>query len=249
MPEKDKPGALIKFERFSPRVAVRARRQRILWLIDLSRADATTLLSAERPGDLLNLCATLFRCGFLVPQLDVPSDLQVQRLAQRLRAAPEPLETLVSELCKVTAAVADGGGYSLEFQPGSKLTLAGHAVKTKEWASRHSLWSPSTDEGFVQAVVFGAISLFSTDEAAMVRRCDREKCKRAFLATRPKQRFCSKPCASAAAFERYKTTKGEDVYKTEHRKVARLWYRRNRKRLARRKKEGRETSSSDGTQT
>jgi hypothetical protein len=249
VPEKTRPSAPIKFERFSPRVAVRARRQRLLWLIDLSRADATTLLSSERPGDLLNICAILFRCGFLVPRINVPPDLQVQRLAQRLRDTPGSLETLIKELCKITAAVADGGNYALEFQPGSKLMLDGHAVKANEWAERQKLWSPPSDEGLIQAVVFGAIFLFSTDEAAMVRRCVREKCKRVFLAIRPKQRFCSKPCASATAFERYKTEKGEDVYKAEHRKVAKLWYRRNRKRLGRRKKEGRERSSADGAQT
>ena len=50
----------------------------------------------------------------------------------------------------------------------------------------------------------------------MVRRCEREPCKRVFQAARPKQRFCSHKCASAAAFENYKRQIGEEAYKARH---------------------------------
>ncbi len=63
-------------------------------------------------------------------------------------------------------------------------------------------------------------------------RSGQEKCRRIFLATRPKQIFCGRRCANAATFERYKRERG-DVYRAEHRKTARASWRLKQRKLGR----------------
>jgi hypothetical protein len=75
--------------------------------------------------------------------------------------------------------------------------------------------------------------LLTQPEGAMVRRCAREKCQRVFLASRPKQVFCGRPCASISAFERYKEGMGEEAYRAKHRKTARASWQWKQRKLGR----------------
>jgi hypothetical protein len=147
-----------------------------------------------------------------------------EKLAQDLRADPKCLQTLIKELGEFLSTVADGGVCKIHLMAGSSGILDAGALKA---GRSPSVWisSPGSRSGLIQGVLFGVLFLLSKGEGAMLRRCARDVCRRVFLAKRPKQIFCDRPCASAAAFERYKQERGDEAYRTEHRKTARLSWR------------------------
>jgi hypothetical protein len=116
-------------------------------------------------------------------------------------------------------------------QPGTKLTFKGSGKSAL--GERLAILSPPDFDGFTQAITFRAAQFLDSPEGHMVRRCAREACKRIFLATRPKQIFCARPCASAEAFERYKHDLGRDEYSKRHNKSAREAYRHKQRLLGR----------------
>jgi hypothetical protein len=194
-------------------------------------------LAGEQPGDLLNICAGLVSRGWLLrPRQDGVLVADPYRLAQDFRADPQTLERIIEELRQLFDAVADGRAYELRVLPGSSVVFDAGALKA---GKPPYIWhrEQTGRDGMVQAAVWSAIgTLDHSEEGAMVRRCQREACRRVFLATRPKQVFCGRPCASAAVFERYKQKLGEEGYRAKHRETARLSSRRKRRRAAKQQK-------------
>jgi hypothetical protein len=219
----------------SLKAQARWRRDGITFLLDLSRVEAEKLLGSEQPGDLLNVCAGLSRFSNPVSRDSTEAGTlatAAENLAQDLRRDPKCLEKLIKQLREFLSTVAGGGVCTIQIMPGSKAVLHAGALKA---GRSPSAWmnSPASRNGLIQAVLFGAFFLLSKGEGAMLRRCQREACKRVFLAKRPKQIFCDRPCASAAAFERYKDNLGADKYRAQHRKTARHSWRKTQKKQGR----------------
>ena len=201
----------------------RLRRENLAFMLTLSQAEPQPLLAAERRGDLLNLCTGLRGRGFCwePPKTGARGAewlvQESERLAQKLRAEPAALKELIEELRKFFDAVADGGRCEIRFMPSSAFVL--QAVAPEAPSERpFSFVTPAGRDGFIQSVVLGAALYVAWSPEAIVRRCAREACRRVFLATRPKQIFCGRRCASAAAFEDYKQAHGEE-YKAKHREA------------------------------
>jgi hypothetical protein len=225
-----------KDSRIGARALSRWRRQWISFLVGLGRRSAQDLLSGEQPGDLLNVCAGMVRGG-LMWLLDGAPAQGAEHFAQLFRANPKSLETLLTELRRLLDAVADGGTYELAIEPDSKIVLDAGALKAGDLKRGSTMHHPSNEKGMVQCVLFAAQRLLSNDEAAMVRRCDREPCKRVFQAARPKQRFCSHQCASAASFENHKRQIGEEAYRVKHREAVKRSYDHYHKKIRKNRKE------------
>jgi hypothetical protein len=200
----------------------------INFLIRLSETDPVALVSAERPGDLPNLIADLFRFRLLLPATDIKT--AVSRLTDSLRADPGLLRHVPALVRKLLAATADKQHFEWKLRPGSKVIFEGAVAATSP--GRMILFTPEGRRDFEQVIVFGAMLFLYREDGEMVRRCAREVCGRIFLATRPKQIFCGRRCASAAAFERYKQGIGEEAYKEKHRKAARHSWQVKRRRRA-----------------
>ena len=201
------------------------RRWRIGFLIHLAETNVATLLAPESSGDLLNIARDILRAGLLLPPKQAPLDLEMNGLAAWLRTNPTQLEAAISALRKLLAAVADAGQFEWTFAQGSKVRLSGVALKA--YGQGLAFSSPSSPPSAAdQAIVLAAMLTLSSHEGAMVRRCARADCpgRRVFLATRPKQIFCSRSCASNAVFERYKQRQikelGEEEYRAKHARSA-----------------------------
>jgi hypothetical protein len=204
-----------------PKAAIRFSRDSIKFLIGLSETDPAALVASGQPGDLINLVFNFYRFHYLGGAAMARDEAvaEARGLADALRANPERLELVVESLKLLLTNTADGGRFELPLLPGTKAV----SYFTSDARRTHFLWSPRDDryEGLRQAIVYGALQLLHTQEGAMVRRCARQTCHRIFLAARPKQIFCSRRCASAAVFERYKQKLGEDAYRAKHRETAR----------------------------
>jgi hypothetical protein len=212
------------------KIAARWHRQIIAFLIRLSQSDTGALFSAERPGDLLNLAHDLLHFRFVLANGDAPTRETADSLAQWLRSRPDRFLRSIESLRKLLDAVAGRGQFQWELAKGTKVTLDAKALKAGDVVRRFTF---SSAGAFEQAMILGAMLALASEEGPMVRRCARESCQRIFLAGRPKQIFCGRPCASAAAFERYKHERGEEAFRTEHRKTARASWRLKQRRLGR----------------
>jgi hypothetical protein len=210
-------------KRSDARALVRFHRDKFAFLIRLSETDASTLIASERPGDLPNFVHGFYRFNFLAAQGDLRNT--VLRLADAIRADPRPLKATIEKVRALLSALADGERFEWEFRRGSAVVLDGAAFKADKDRGGVVLLSPSG--ALDQAVVAHVMCTFGEirEVAAMVRRCKRERClskvsgrNRLFVATRPRQIFCSRQCGSADAFERYKRS---EKYAEAHRKASR----------------------------
>ncbi len=191
-------------------------------MLALSQSDPHLLLTDEGLGDLLKVCTGLRKRGFCWDPREEPFSLahESERLADSLRADPRALETLIDLLRRFFDVIADGLRFEMKLD-GAILVIDAQAIKAG-LSQRGGFDTPSTRDGFVQSVVLGtALYCLYSDEAALIRRCKRESCQKVFFATRPKQIFCTRKCASAATFERYKQTLGEEGYREKRREVMR----------------------------
>jgi hypothetical protein len=219
----------------------RLRRENLVFMLALSQSAPQHLLAGEQPGiarteldaylarkELLNLCAGLVGRGFhwgpsKTPREGAAARLteESEQLAQRFRAEPDALNQLIEGLRKLFDAVADGQRYQIRFLPGAGFILDASALH----AGREGIAvfeTPEDRAGFIQGVLLGtAFYVTWSSGEALVRRCAREACRRVFLATRPKQIFCTRRCASAAVFERYKEKLGKEEYRSKRKEVAR----------------------------
>jgi len=210
----------------------RFRRLVIEFLIRLSETNPVELAASEQPGDLPNLVYGFYRFGFAMPRDDLgesPADA-ANRLASDIRADPEKhLRPIIKPVNALLAVAADGAGtFHWSVQPKTELIFRGKGNGPKA-----ILFTPEGSHALEQSVMFGAIQCLDSEEGRMVRRCKREACRHIFLANRPKQVFCTRKCASAAAFEQYKKGLGEVAYREEHRKAARHSWRTRQKKQGR----------------
>jgi hypothetical protein len=203
-----------KTPREDRRLAAKARRMRIQFLIDLSETDVAALDNLERPGDLLNLVAGLYRYGFISARSGDPAR-EIQRRATEIGADSALLQRCIETIRKLVAAVANKTRFDWTLLPGTKVIL--DVARNVGSVGRWGHFTPSGPQAIEQAVVTGGMWLLSSEEGELVRRCRRASCGRIFLATRPKQVFCSRKCASASSFESYKRQVGEEEYKAKHR--------------------------------
>jgi hypothetical protein len=219
-----------------PKADARFHREAIEFLIYLSNTDPAALAASERPGDLPNLImglwrfgivSTLFRFGRVSPSGDLRRD--VEQMAQAVRANSQLLRPTIELVGKLLATTADGGSFEWPLVRGTSLVFD----RASKPAWRMTMQTPRGASDLEQSVTFSAMLLLSNTEGEMVRRCARQACKRIFLAVRPKQVFCGRRCASAAAFERYKQERGQDAFKAEHRTAARVSWRRKQRKLGR----------------
>jgi hypothetical protein len=203
----------------------------IEFLIRLCETDPVALAASEQPGDLLNLAYGFYRFGLTMARDDLgesPTD-SASRLASDIRADPaKHLQSIIRALSALLGAAVDGKTFEWVVQPKTKLLFRGSRN-----AQKAILFTPEGPHSLEQSVIFGAVQCLDGEEGRMVRRCRREVCRRIFLARRPKQIFCTRQCASAAAFERYKRERGEEVYRAEHRRTARASWRTKQRRLGR----------------
>jgi hypothetical protein len=205
----------------------RLLRQAIEFLINLSQTDPAAIAASEQPGDLLNLIFGLFAYGLVWPRGDLKEE--VERMTLAARANPQLLRRPIELLGTLLAAMADGGSFEWPLVP--RTTLVFDRASTP--ACRMTMRTPRGARELEQSVLFAAMLLLSNTEGEMVRRCARETCKRIFLAARPKQIFCGRRCASAAAFKRYQQELGQDAFKAKHRRAARVSWRRKQRKLGR----------------
>ena len=212
-------------KRTDPRAVARRRREIINFLIGLSQTEAAVLLSPERRGDLLNLARDLLHFGLAKPHKDVPPAKRIEATAFIIRGAPDRFQDVIASLRKLLSAIADGKEFLWELGEKSLILDAG-ALKSGDPTNPSIYFWPITI--LEQSVIIGAMLELASAEGAMVRRCSRHVCGRVFLAARPKQVFCTRQCASAAVFERYKENLGEEEYRAKHREVMRRWSRKKR---------------------
>jgi len=188
---------------------------------------------------VLNFISDLSRFGLGVePLLDSP-DFHLHAFAAAIKALPrQTLGPLIKVASALLAAAADGT--DLAFSLPAKAYLNFNAARRKQAAlpgqSAREAWNMTGGSGGLSSVflmrlpigrfsgkrlapilVFNAGHLLDSEEGLFVRRCP-SPCRRIFLATRNKQRFCGRRCAMAATFKRYKQAHGEE-YKTKHREA------------------------------
>jgi hypothetical protein len=224
----------------NPKAAARYRREVISFLMRFSQCETGALLSPERPGDLLNLAHDLLRFRLATPVEGVVAGKEIESIAFRLRTHPEQLQAAIKSTRALLAAVADGKQFEWEFEQGSTAVLDAAALKAGDPARRFVYLWP---HGFLkQTVVVGAMLALNSEEGAMVRRCARSICGRLFLAARPKQVYCGRQCASAAAFERYKRNLGHEAYRAKHGETALASWRLKQRKLGRTPKQRSKTN-------
>jgi hypothetical protein len=222
--------------KFSPREAKRFRRDSLTFLIRLAETDPVALVGSDQPGDLINLVWGFWRFAWIgIPgeTLDAKR-AEARKLVEEIRAKPEMLAAMVDGVKRVLVSATGRGHDEFQFLPETKMCFH----RTPEGWVHSILWSPGDDRGagLRQVGMYVAVTLIATEEGQMVRRCARKPCRRFFLATRPKQIFCGRKCASAAVFERYKQALGHEAYKAKHRETARHSYRVRRRRQGHRVK-------------
>ena len=212
-----KEGAERQRARSDRTAAARFRRASIEFLLRFSDTDPVALAGSGQPGDLINLVYNLYRFGYIGDAVMTYDEAvaEARDLADALRAKPERLGLVIEGLKSLLGAAADGGRFELPLLPGSKAVFD----FVRDGRRTNFLWSPRADRyaGLRQAIIHSALHLLATEEGEMVRRCTRDACQRIFLAKRPKQIFCTRACASAAVFERYKQTLGEAEYRAKRR--------------------------------
>jgi hypothetical protein len=164
------------------------------------------------------LVHSFYRFNFVAAQGDLRET--VLRRADAIRADPRPLKTTIKRVRDLLSALADGERFKWEFRRGSAVVLDGAAFKVDKDRGGVVLISPpgALDQAVVSHVMF--ILREAREVAAMVRRCKRESCRRLFVAARPRQVFCDRKCASAAAFERYMRS---EKYAEAHRRASRKY--------------------------
>jgi hypothetical protein len=221
------------------------RQRRIAFLFQLVNSDPVALVEAEKtgtqPGDLTNLAYGLLMFGLLPPPRDkkgayvkeIPREYADEVLAW-IRANPARLRPTIDGVRKLLEAAADGLDIEEIILPGTRVAFFG----SRPAGSRASFGTPVTDDagkGLAQLVWLTVHRLLDSEEGELVRRCKREACRCIFLASRLNQEFCSRKCANAIAFERYKAKRidevGEEAYRAEHAKAV-----RNSQAIARRRK-------------
>jgi len=170
------------------------------FLIQLSESDPAALVSSEQPGDLLNVCAGLARLVHPLPDGGEKVPHPGAFWMEQFRSHPALLTQLIKELAEFLLHVADDFQCSITPRPDTRFVI------TPEFRieSRHPIQSV--------AVVLGWL-LVLVGPTFKPRRCNREACRRIFIPNRPKQTFCTRKCASAAAFERYKEKLGPEAYR------------------------------------
>ncbi len=223
------------------------RRECIKFLIEVSETDPGELVSPERPGDVLNFAGRL--CQFGLMRVVVMEELGAKDLADRIAANPKrALDPLITNIRSLLDAAADGKVVTFSIPPRSQLCFDAQPQRVTEQTLKYSpnwrtdrtnhlartagcgLSLPRGSSLPTQLAVFTfhAMRALDSEEGAMVRRCRRESCRKIFLAERPKQIFCTRKCAGAAAFERYKQNLGEEAYQAQHRARAKLSAKRSR---------------------
>jgi hypothetical protein len=195
------------------------------------------LLAPEGSGDLLSLSRDFLRLHLLLPREGMPLQDQMEERAAAIRANPNEFKAAIDSLNRLLTALADGDVFKWPFVKGSRVVMDGAAIKADDLLGGVSFESPNS---LAQALTLSALIAVSQGEGRLVRRCARDICRRIFLATRPKQIFCGRQCASAAGFERYKQGLGEEEYRKQHRKVAKRWKQNQKERQNRRRSQRRE---------
>ena len=210
------------------------------FLLKLSEIDSVALVSRERPGDVANLCSDLMRFGLTVAIVDKPG-LNLQVLVKQVTAHPKrTLGPLIVGVKKLLDAVADSQTFQLPVPAASHIVLDGGALKSFESQGFEGplAWrmgagtlftfrlnaAPTTPKALAAVFLFSAMRQLDSEQGVMVRRCRRESCRRVFLASRPKQVYCTRQCTLADNFKRYVDREGADNYREYHREVARKSY-------------------------
>ncbi len=225
--------------------ASRARRECIEFLIEVSGTDPSELVSSDRPGDVLNFVSKLYRFG-LKPAV-VEMRVGLRDLADQIETHPKrTLDPLIAKIRTLLDAAADGRNISVTLPAGSKLCFSASYQRQMEQEfleyspqlvhrllPGHSIFTLGIPSGSplsaqLAVFIFHAMLQLDSEEGSMVRRCQRESCHRVFLAGRPKQIFCTRKCAGAVAFERYKQKFGEERYQARHRESAKESARKSR---------------------
>jgi hypothetical protein len=214
----------------------RLRRDALAFLLRLAETDPAMLTSPDRPGDVLNFANDLLRFG-LWPASVGQKDLQ-DGLADLIKADPKrTLDPLIAQIKSLLEAAADGKDATLELPAGAKILFNAALLKEVEqqtgrpaplvWRMIPPFWMFSLgvpDDASLSSrfavFVFNAMRQLDSEEGSMVRRCRRDLCRKLFLATRPKQIFCTRKCAGAVAFDRYKENLGKENYEAKHRQSA-----------------------------
>jgi hypothetical protein len=204
--------------------ATQFRRESLKFLIRLAETDPVALVASDQPGDLINLVWGFWRFSYIgIPgeTLDAKR-AQARKLAEEIRAKPEMLVAVVDGVRRVLVTATGRGHGEFQLLPGTTMSI----YRTPDGWVHSILYSPGDDPAALRQVgMYAAVTMITTEEGQMVRRCARKPCRRFFLATRPKQIFCSRQCASTVAFERYKQALGHEAYKAKHRETARHSYR------------------------
>jgi hypothetical protein len=199
----------------------RYRRGAIDFAIRFSGLEPAALAASDQPGDLPNLIYSLYRFGFLWPLHNQKTE--ADRLVETIRMKPSLLDPAVQVAREILAAAAGGGKFEWKVESGTKILFDG--ASKAESAPRTTIFMHGGPHKLEQAVVFGLTRVLDSAEGEMVRECSREGCSRVFLAARPKQIYCSRRCASAAVFERFKKQTvqriGEEAYKQKRAETVR----------------------------
>jgi len=205
----------------------RFRRGAIDFAIRLAEMDPSAIVAAEQPGDLPNLVWGLYRFGFLWALRDEKGE--ADRLVESIKANPSLLRPALQAARELLAAAAVGGLFEWIVQPHTKLIFDGRSKAAD--TPRSTVFHPRKGlRALQQAVVWRLCWALDGAEGEMVRKCARDGCSRVFLAVRPKQIYCTRRCASAAVFERYKQKLGVEEYRRRHAETAGKSAERARKR-------------------
>jgi len=217
-------------------ISTKRRRECARFLLGLGQLDPATLVSNERPGDVANLCSDLIRFGLAAALVFDPT-LKLQTMVERITPNPKrTLAPLIAGVKELLDAVVDGQPMTLPIPSGSRLAFNGNALRLieREGFPGSLAWrmGAGSDLTFTLAVkrprlrdqwtvfLFNAMRQLDSEQGIMVRRCQREACRKIFLAARPKQIFCERKCAGAVALAHH-IAKDPEAYKAKHRKSAR----------------------------
>ena len=198
------------------------RRKALDFLIRLSETDPAALVSPERPGDVANLVAGLFRYGLIAATTYLRQYPQPQpTITAQIRDEPEVLRPLITKTKELLSAAADGKAITFAVPKNAQLRFDGrwHAVadprdygdmlfRRVDEARASFVFALDIPDGSLQdqwaVFLFNAMRQLDSVEGLMVRRCAREGCDRIFLAKRPKQVACGPYCRSAITWARFK---------------------------------------------
>lgn len=229
-------------------MTARRRHELVRFLLELCEIDPLALVQPDQLGASLTLASKLLAFGMGQVFLDHPKEqLHQQALAARIREEPERwLSPLIGKVKLLLDAVADGETFQAPIPTGSHLVFDGSALKVSEplgfagglaWrigGSGASLFTCRLSTATVKPHALAAVFLFTairqldSEQGVMVRRCAREICRRVFLATRNKQRYCTRKCSMAVSLKRHVERQGIENYRVYHAEVAKKSY-HNRK--------------------